>query len=279
MASDLRQDPSEGHFRVRTRFLTSLVLFILPSSCRPSPLPSTHVAFLESTSTLAVPSLAPTTSSLTIPPLFPSSHPSQCRGELASRSLGEPSMDPGASRGDILTPTQLSDYLSIMGIDSLCIPHSFGAPTLNVDWHDPEASIGRMISIGFDGLYSGPSSAWGRGFIVYSTYDFEVGSEYETYATQDDLQATRTDSMPRMISVDGVDGFIRFVPALYGEIADIAYIFPFETHYLAAVLTLGQYDPAFVNDAIIQMEEGQHPDLANPDLPLLIDLVSSMRFK
>lgn len=268
-----------GHFRVRTRFLVSPVLFILVAACRPSFWSSTKAASLQRTSTLAVPSSVPSPSPLTIPLFVPSLTPSGCRGELASRSLGQPSADPGASIGDTLTPTQLADYLNIMGIESICIPRSYGAPTLNVDWRYPEASIGRMISMGFDGLYSGPWSAWGRASIVYSTYDFEVGSEYETYATQDDLQATRSRSMPRMITVDGIHGFIRFIPALYGEVIDIAYIFPFETHYLAAVFTLGQYDPALVGDDIIQMENGQHPDLASPDLPLFIELVSSMRFE
>ena len=269
----------EGHFHLSPRFLVSPVVFMLVAACRPSFWSSTKAASLQSTSTPTVLLPVPSSAPLTIPLLFPSPYPSECRGELASRSLGEPLADPGASIGGTVTPTQLAHYLNIMGIQSLCIPRTFGAPTLNVDWHYPEASIGRMISIGFDGLYSGPWSAWGRAFIVYSTYDFEVGSEYETYATQDDLQATRSRSMPRMITVDGSDGFIRFIPALYGEVIDIAYIIPFETHYLAAVFTVGQYDPALVNDNILQMETGQHPDLANPDLPLFIELVSSIQFE
>jgi len=215
--------------------------------------------------------------------LLPSPGPSVCLGEVAMRSLGEPTADPGAQRTRPLSSEQLAQYLNIVGIDSLCIPHSFGAPSLNVDWNNlenPPNAIGRMISIGFEGLDDG-ASGWGRGFIVYSTYDFEVGSEYDVFATEADLQATRTQSMPRMVSVDGIDGFVRYIPGISMDKQPvyITYIFPFDMYYLAAALTLGQYDPAQVNDVILQMEQGRHPDLVNPDLPHFNDLVSSIQFK
>ena len=254
-----------------TGFRTWLLLCLALAACRPGLSPSAQAPATENTSTPEEPLAAPS------PPSSP--HPSACLGEFARRSLAEPPADPGALTGHTLAPEQLADYLNIMGIDSICIPRELGPSSLNVDWYLP-AAIGRMVSIGFQGL-GGGASGWGRGYLVYSTYDFEVGSEYEVFATQEDLQATRTQSMPRMIITDGIDGFIRYFPGIsMGEQpVYITYIFPFETSYLAAVLTLGQYDPAQVNDAILQMEEGSHPDLTNPDLPRFSELVSSIRFK
>ena len=268
---------------MNTRFPTLLFLCIVLSACRPGLLLPTQAPTMESTTTLGAPLPTQTPSAPAIEPLLPSPDPSECLGEVAKRSLGEPPADLGAQTRRPLPSQQLADYLNIMGIDSLCIPHSFGAPSLNVDWNSlgtPPIAIGRMVSIGFEGL-DGSASGWGRGYLIYSTYDFEVGSEYNVFATQEDLQATRMQSMPRMIRVDGIDGFIRFFPGLSmgKQPIYITYVFPFDTFYVAAVLALNQYDPAQVNDVILQMEEGRHPDLANPDLPLFNQLVSSIRFE
>jgi len=248
-----------------TRYLIPLLLCVALAACR-APLPST-----------------PTPSEPSVLKATPSPDAIECPGEVVNRSSGNPPGTPGARTRRVLTSQQLADYLNIMGVDSICIPAAFGPPILNVDWNnldDPPVAIGRMISIGFEGLDEG-AYGWGRGFLVYSTYDFEVGSEYDVFATLEDLEAIRSRSMPRLIRVDGVDGFLRYFPGLSmdTQAVYITYIFPFDTHYLATVLALGLYDPAQVNDIILQMEEGRHPDLANPDLPLFDQLVSSIRFK
>jgi hypothetical protein len=169
-----------------------------------------------------------------------------------------------------------------MGIDSFCVPYAFGRPTLNVDWNDltnPPIAIGRMISIGFDGLEQG-AYGWGRGFILYSTYDFEVGSEYEIFATVEDLQSTSERRMPNMVAVDGVDGFIRYTPGLSmgTQPVYLTYVFPFETYYVAAVLSLGMYDPSVVSEIVLELAAGQQPDLGNPDVALFNSLVFSIHF-
>lgn len=214
---------------------------------------------------------------------LPSPRSSECLGELARSNPGTPPSDPGAPIGEPLSPEQLSDYLRIMGIDSFCIPPSLGQPTLNIDWNDltdPPIAIGRMVSIGFDGLDAG-AYGWGKGFILYSTYNFAVGSEYEVFATVDDLRSTRDHSMPRMIALDGVDGFLRYTPgiAMGTQPVYLTYVFPFDSFYIAAVLSLGSYDPSLVSDIVSQMEAGQHPDLANPDVAPFKELVSSIRFQ
>lgn len=253
------------------------------TACRPTVSPPTQAPSLESTSTLRNPLPTHTSSAPTVDLFLPSPDPLNCLGEVARRSPGEPPPNPGALRRGPLSSQQLADYLNIMGIDSICIPRSFGAPSINVDWNNldnPPVAIGRMISIGFEGLDEG-AYGWGRGFLVYSTYDFEIGSEYDVFATQEDLQATQSHSMPRTISVDGLDGFIRYFPGLPmdTQAVYITYVFPFDTYYIAAVLALGLYDPAKVSHVILQMEEGRHPDLTSPDVPLFNQLVSSIRFE
>jgi len=222
--------------------------------------------------------------SSTPPPLqlLPPS-PSECAGQLVTQSPAEPLGDPGLPFGHALFVERFTDYLNIIGVQSLCIPREFGGPVLNVDWNDlddPPLAIGRMISIGFEGLAEG-AYGWGRGYIVYSTYDFEVGSEYDTFATREDLLATRSRSIPRMITVDGVDGFTRFKAGrpLDTQAVYITYVFPFDGHYVAAVLSLGLYDPTEVDDVLLQTEEGRHPQLHSSDVSLFGQLVSSIQFE
>ena len=140
---------------MNTRFPTLLFLCIVLSACRPGLLLPTQAPTMESTTTLGAPLPTQTPSAPAIEPLLPSPDPSECLGEVAKRSLGEPPADLGAQTRRPLPSQQLADYLNIMGIDSLCIPHSFGAPSLNVDWNSlgtPPIAIGRMVSIGFEGL-------------------------------------------------------------------------------------------------------------------------------
>jgi hypothetical protein len=217
------------------------------------------------------------------PFVLPSPNPTGCSGEMVFSSQGDTPLEPGGRTGQPLSGDQLADYLNIMGLESLCIPSSLGAPTLNVDWNDfaePPVAIGRMISIGFDKLRA-DSGGWGRGYLVYSTYDFEVGSEYEVFATDEDFLAVQSRSVSHLMVVDSVPGLIRYSPGLSmgTQPIHLAYVFPFETHYLAVVLTLGQYDPDLVDDVILQMQEGRHPDLAAPEIPLFAELVASMQFQ
>lgn len=225
------------------------------------------VATLTKTSTVATESVA---------------EPSPCLKEVERRELRESFQRGGDQKRYTLSSEELAEYLSLMGIDSLCIPAEFGAPFLNVDWNeldDPPVAIGRMVSIGFEDLsgYTG----WGRGYLIYSTYDFAVGSEYDVFATQEDFEAVRTHSIPNMIHNEGVAGFIRFHASLPMGLQWVskAYVFPFETYYVAAVLTLDAYDPDKVDEIILELEEGRHPDLAQESVSLMDSLVSSIRFR
>jgi hypothetical protein len=207
---------------------------------------------------------------------------SKCLQEIERRELRESFQISGYPKSYTLSSEEFADYLNLMGIDSLCIPVEFGSPFLNIDWNeldDPPIAIGRMVSIGFEDIsgYTG----WGRGYLVYSTYDFAVGSEYDVFASQEDLEAVRSQSIPNMIHNGDVAGFIRFHASLPMGMQWVskAYIFPFETYYVAAVLTMDAYDPDDVDEIILEMEEGRHPDLAQESVSLMDTLVASIRFR
>lgn len=261
--------------------IASLVLCAAFVSCRPLPSPLSPTA--SQLPTRPPPTPAPTALLATPALVLPTRDRAGCSGEVATSSQVDPPLDPGGRPGEPLSAVQLGAYLSLVGLESLCIPSSLGHPTLNVDWNDlakPPVAIGRMISVGFDQL-RGDSGGWGRGYVLYSTYDFEVGSEYQVFATDEDFRAVQTGTTPHPVTVDGVHGFIRFTPgmSMRTQPVHLTYIFPFEDHYLAAVLTLGQYDPDRVDQVIAQMQEGSHPDLANPDISAFGELVSSFQFQ
>jgi hypothetical protein len=205
--------------------------------------------------------------------------PPRCLETLERRLVNE--QRPGGERYT-LSFEEFDAYLNLMGIDSLCIPEQFEEPFLNVDWNDfgdPQIAIGRMVSIGFDGLYPG-SLGWGSGYIVFSTYDFEVGSEYVVFSNEEDRDRVTDQSMPNPITVGGADGFTRFQKGLnYGNQPIYkVHIFPFESHYIAFVVNIGHYDLDDVDDVIRQMEIGAHPDLLHNNVRLMDYLASSLQF-
>lgn len=204
-----------------------------------------------------------------------------CQETFEERELREPYQRHKAHTARYtLSDEGLHAYLDLMGIDSLCLPQQFGAPFVNADWNSLELppATGRMVSIGFEALYDG--GGWSRGYLVYATYDFSFGSEYEVFATPADLENVRTGSVPNLIDAGGVTGFVRFHPhlAMGKQIISKTYIFPFEDDYVVAVIELGAYDPATVDDVLIEMEAGRHPDLLTEEVALMDFLVASLEF-
>ena len=232
-----------------------------------------------SPSVTAEPQPPPPMETATAPAPTPVVGPPRCLETLERRLVNE--QRPGGERYT-LSSEEFTEYLDLMGIESLCIPEQFEAPFINVDWNDfgdPQIAIGRMVSIGFDGLYPG-LTAWSSGYIIYSTYDFEVGSEYVVFSNEEDRDRVTDQSMPNPITVGGADGFTRFQKGLnYGNQPIYkVHIFPFESHYIAFVVNIGHYDLDDVDDVIRQMEIGAHPDLLHNNVRLMDYLVSSLQF-
>lgn len=226
---------------------------------------------------------APATSTSTpsvLPTLDPSAPP--CLEGIERRELVYPYERSSGDSRFTFSQEEFDEYMGLIGIESLCIPSEFGMPYLYVDWNDlgdPPVAIGRRVDIGFERQFH--RSLSGEARIVYSTYDFEVGSEYEIFATEADLQLVRTGSSPDPIEVDGVSGFIRYHAGIPMGTASVykTYIFPFDTYFIAFVHNLGSYEYDQVAGVIQEMEAGTHPDLMHPNVPLLDLLVSSIQFK
>ena len=140
-------------------------------------------------------------------------------------------------------------------------------------------ATGRMISVGFENLYGG--GGWSQGYLVYATYDFSIGSEYEIFASPSDFEQIENGSISNSLNADGVRGFIRYhrgIP-MGKQMVLKTYVFPFEHTYLAAVINLGAYDPAEVENIISELEAGRNPDPNNENIALMDLLVSSIRFR
>ena len=137
-----------------------------------------------------------------------------------------------------LSTTELNELLRQMGISSICVPTSLGAPFINVDWNPKTipGTIGRMISLGFENLYEG--AGWSNGYVLNSTYDFLTGTEYDVFASEQDRDDLRLGLMENPIEVGGARGFVRYQPSLcYGDCSLFkTTIFPFDDHYIAIVV-------------------------------------------
>jgi hypothetical protein len=180
-----------------------------------------------------------------------------------------------------LTTNELKNYLDMMGIESICLPQNTGVPYLIADWDSAKLpATGRMVSIGFDKKY--PGMGWGGLFLLYSTYDFKFGTEFERYAKLADRDALRAGILANMVEINGVKGFTRVKPLsmCMGDCAiEKAYIFMFEDHYVALVATLDMvgYDKD-INTALGRVEAGEIGAEYRPAAEMLETLVERLRF-
>jgi hypothetical protein len=205
-----------------------------------------------------------------------------CQDSFQARELREPYQRHKQNEARYtLSEESYQAYLDLIGIETVCLPPQFGAPFLNVDWN-PEAiptARGRMVSLGFEDLYGG--AGWSRGYLLYATYDFAVGSEYDTFARPEDYENVQNGSIPNLIEAGGAKGFMRFHPGLAMGLQTImkTHIFPFEKYYVAVVINLGAYEPTEVDGILAEMEKGDHPDLFDLDVVRMDELVASLVFR
>jgi hypothetical protein len=257
---------------MKTQKLLTLLLALLLTAC------STFTPWQKE-----LPKVVTTSTPKSVDALSPTMSP-KCISAFQHRELKEPYQrinDTDDVRYTLSTE-ELNTYWSAMGIETLCIPVTLGAPFVNVDWNrlDGMPVVGRMISIGFEDL---EKRGWSRGFILYATYDFSMGTEYETFADRKDLDAVRQGVMADMIKVDGVNGFIRIKQSNYcfGKCtAYKTYVFPFEKYYVAVVYDLGAYEYDANWEAIIQgIREGKYPPETQSDVAEFDLLVSTIQFQ
>lgn len=264
-----------------TRITALVFLFVSLAACSAQDAAQNPSGFPGSEG-IAETRVSPTSQPIIVPSVTSSADDiPQCQEAFERRELRDPYQRAGDQKRYTLSQEEFSEYLILMGIESLCLPTDFGAPFINVDWNsqDIPAATGRMVSIGFEELYGG--GGWSSGFLIYATYDFSVGSEYEVFATKEDFESIGIRSMPNMITIDGVEGFIRFHPGIPMGLQSISKtsIFPFENHYVAAVQMLGAYDPAVIEEVLVDMEAGRHPDVMQENVFMMDHLVSSIQFR
>lgn len=101
----------------------------------------------------------------------PATPPSfDCQTAFERRELEEPYQRQTSNQPRYtLSTDELNNYLTLMGIQPLCIPLELGAPFLSVDWDSAQSSAttGRMVSLSFENLY--PGAGWSDCFLLYST--------------------------------------------------------------------------------------------------------------
>jgi hypothetical protein len=177
---------------------------------------------------------------------------------------------------------EMGDYLSLMGIEKLCIPTELGAPFINVDWQPgtSPALTGHMISVGFENLYSG--AGWSDGHILYANYDFKAGTEYDTFATLKDRDMLSQGTMENPVEVNGKNGFVRTMPGSMCMGACPVYkvaVFPFEEYYLSVVYKVGVIQPEDDWDTTLHaLQAGDYAAEQQSWAAIMDQLTSSLHF-
>ncbi len=217
----------------------------------------------------------PTATSIPVLGITPASKDFECLEAFDAHPIqtdGEPRIT--------LSPEEWEGYLNLMGIQSLCVPVELGMPFLNADWDSTKIpATGRMVSIGFEHFYRG--AGWSDIFLIYSTYDFTTGAEFDHFATLEDRDALRNHSLASEIQINSIGGFIRFKTAIaaYEGQPQLIYrtiVFPFENDYVAVVYNLGAFEDA--GDWIRKFELGDYPAQYTAQIEMMDFLVDSMRF-
>ena len=164
-------------------------------------------------------------------------------------------------------PEEFSAILAGLGISAVCVPEGADAPYALFDWKvdDGSALQGRMATLSFD--------AWSEAQIVYTTYDFAKGTEYDKFATADDYYAIKNTN---------TGGFERILVGLcYGKCTVYkTFIHPFADHYVAVTLDLGAYDyGTTVDSQVSKFNAGEYPTHLQDDLARFEVLVRGLEFK
>ena len=258
-----------------------------PTALLETPTPPVPIATPSAATTIPTvrptPALPPLMSTQSLPCATQSEENRTADFPLEHRELRKPYQRSGGQDRYTLSVEELNAYLEVFGIESLCLPADLGAPFVNADWDNAtnSATTGRMLSLGFENLYQG--AGWSDVFIVYATYNFATGTEYDRFARPEDRDALRNGTLPDVIEVNGVQGFVRFQPAdlcfdtctLYKTI-----VFPFATDYIAIVCKVGDYGAGTDWNALAQaLRAGEYPGERQAQVAMTDWLAQSIHFR
>ena len=143
----------------------------------------------------------------------------------------------------VLSNDQWLAYQHIYGIESVCLPRGLGEIRRESDLYSTENidGLGKMVLLRFDD--SMPEDNAGGPYLLYSTYDFSIGAEFDRTATIDDRDALRSGEMPDSLVINGTAAFVRFQQGgCFGFCVLKCIVFPFDDYYVAVVSNLGEFD-------------------------------------
>lgn len=188
-----------------------------------------------------------------------------------------------------LSDSELEIYYKDMHISSLDTA-DLGKTFLAVDWNSKpdsrtvsQAESGRMVALGYenyqlDNIERG--GRWGALNVIYSTYDFALGTEYHTYAKKDDYNKLRSGEYQPGIVVNNVKGIVNYKIMPFfgnGQLAKNV-VFPFENYYVVFTYYIVNQDKGLDN-TIRDLNEGNYPQKYKSDLDRFDSLVKSATFK
>lgn len=177
-----------------------------------------------------------------------------------------------------LDAAKLESYFRLMNVTALCVPPEAGAPFINVDWNAETgtAARGRMISLGFEGAYAG--SGWSDIYLVYSTYDFSAGTEYDRFMTRDEWDGYKANTLEGIQRLPVGNGFIRYKAGLGYDTYPLfkTLVLPREDGYTALVVKLGTSEEE-VSVALDRLYKGTLPETAAQWLPVFETMAESIR--
>ena len=216
------------------------------------------------------------TGAVAVPTDSPVLAPEMCPALASERVI------PADREPNWLDPADFARYLNEINVDSAVVPPGLGRSLLAVDWDAATgiADQGRMVAIGFEAFY-GHGTAWGSGTMVYATYDFAIGSEYDMDAQPQDYEALRTGQIsPERIveTVDHTRGYITYRWHPFFQLIKKTIVFPFPTYYVVVDYFLdGDYAdnyPAVIDD----LYRGLYPEDERCFLGLMDSLADSLTF-
>ncbi len=243
-------------------FIFGLLMMLLLSACQPAAIAqptalSTQIPIAEAATPATLPPAPTQPAPTTIP----------CLENFVSQPLAGPNnTDHERKTIYTLSPSEFRSLMGEIGVASFCIPVEAGAPYLQAEWDAAKgtAQAGRMVIVSFD--------QWREASLVFATYDFVAGTEYDTFASSQDYDAIKNTSQSSFMRI-----FVS--SACFGKCwVYKTHVFPSEKSYLALTLYLEAFEPGQVLDEqVAKFVGGELPVKRQPASQRLDGMAMALR--
>jgi len=211
-------------------------------------------------------------------PTFVNTLSPNCYSSYSKKPLSSEVRKPNNFPRYTIPSYSLETYLYQMSINDICIPYELGYPYINVDWNElvHTSEKGRLISIGFDNLYN--DNSWSKIFLLYSTYDFVGGLDYDPIMTEVDWEKYRKNNLENTEELQNGKGFVLYKQGFGSENYPIykADVYPLEDGYISLVINLGIFSGKF-SDELEKIQKWELPDDDYKWLPVFERMVGSLK--